>query len=452
MNYSEAVDYLAGLVDNERVPPLARDLTLEPIRQLLSRLGNPQDSLQIIHVTGTKGKGSVSAMIERILRAAGYRTGLYTSPDLLGFEERVRVDGQPLTAEELEGLVNHIRSVCPTLRDGLAPTRFDVATALAFQHFAARRVDYAVIEVGMGGRTDSTNACQPVVSVITNVSLDHTRQLGNTVEAIAAEKAGIIKPGRPAITGATGGALEVIRAAAQQAGSPLRVLHEDFNVTHRSIVGDAAESGSYATVTTRRRRWPEMPLALLGAHQAANAGIAVATIEQLCELGATISDTAVAEGLRNVDFPARIEVVGRKPLVILDCAHNVASAQALVETLVQVFPRSFGETRTGQRRLIFGCSWDKDLAGVLAILAPHFDQICLTQYARSARCASLDDLRAALATLAPTTVPLMTAPATAAWQAIRGSASPEDCICVTGSVFLAGELRAEILKHAPAGS
>jgi len=440
MNNTEAVEYLSGLVDHERQPPLARELTLEPIRQLLGALGNPQQRLKIVHVTGTKGKGSVSSMLERTLRGAGFRTGLYTSPDLTGFEERVRVSGKPITSAELDAVVRQIRGLHPDQLQA-HPTRFDVATALAFLHFATQQVDIAVIEVGMGGRTDSTNVCDPVLSIITNVSLDHTRQLGATVAAIASEKAGIIKPGRPVVTGATGDALDVIRTVSRQQNSPLRVLGRDFSCEYR--VGPAPDCPGYVRVATGRV-WPELTLALRGQHQAENAALVVAAVEQLREAGWTIPDAAVVQGLRDVEFPARIEVVGRSPLVILDCAHNVASAQALVETLQRQFPAQFGVDRgSSQRWLVFGSSWDKDLTGVLGTLVPHFDRICLTQYTRSTRCATLEDLRAAIRSLRVSVPVEENASASAAWRTVQQAARPQDAICITGSVFLAGELRDE---------
>ena len=450
MDYQQAFDFLSGLVDHERKPLLARDLSLDPVRRLLNDLGNPQDKLFIVHVAGTKGKGSVASMLEIILRQAGFRTGLYTSPDLGVFEERFRVNGQPIAPSDLCAMVGRIRNVVDSQVAGdeciQQPSCFDVGTALAFLYFESSGVDVAIIEVGMGGRTDSTNVCTPQLSVITSISLDHTRQLGNTLAAIASEKAGIIKPGRPTVSGVTPDEPRiVIEQTCRERGSRLSQLGIDFS--YRYEPGEVSHSTlvpAQVWITTSQRTWPVMSLELLGEHQAANAAIAVAAVEQLRELGLSIGDQHVVDAMLKVQCPARIEIMRRRPLVILDCAHNIASVQALLTTLETSAPEYMGsrKPRTVGRTLIFGSSRDKDLDGMLTILAPHFDHIYLTRYAKSGRGATADELMGILRASHTDVAATAVENAADAWKLAESRADPGDLICITGSIFLAGEVRA----------
>ncbi|HEV3202797.1 MAG TPA: Mur ligase family protein, partial [Gemmataceae bacterium] len=229
MTYEQALEFWFGRVNFEWSVPQPDDLKLDRMRQLLARLGNPQDRLRIIHVAGSKGKGSTSAMMAEIFQCAGYRTGLFTSPHLTRVEERIQIDRKTISAPELTALLEEIRLA---IEEGplLEPTFFEVATALGFLHFARRRVDAAVIEVGLGGRFDSTNVCRPLVAVLTSISFDHTELLGHRLASIAMEKAGIVKPGCRTVSGATASeAREVIEAICRQRGSPLKQLEKDFH-------------------------------------------------------------------------------------------------------------------------------------------------------------------------------------------------------------------------------
>ncbi len=331
-------------------------------------------------------------MLAAVLRRAGYRTGLFTSPHLCRVEERFQVDGAPIETGELTVLLNEVRRAVQGLPHP-AITFFEAATAVGFLHFVRRRVDAAVVEVGLGGRFDSTNVCRPAVAVITSISLDHVRQLGDRVAMIAMEKAGIVKPGRPTLSGATAAeARPVIERICRERGSPLRQLGVDFHYDYEPgrVLGEpgrvSARSDQPARVRVRTRRvWPWMELSLLGEHQAANAALAVACVEELRAQGWTVPDAAVSAGLAATDWPARMEVVGRRPLVVLDCAHNTASADALARTLRESFPPC-------RRLLIFAGSNDKDLAGMFRILGPHFAHVFLTPYLGSARsCAAGTD-------------------------------------------------------------
>jgi dihydrofolate synthase/folylpolyglutamate synthase len=441
----EARAWWYGLINFEQRTPAAGDLELVHMRALLARLGDPQRRLRIVHVAGSKGKGSTSAMLASILRRAGYRTGLFTSPHLCRVEERFQVDGQPITTAELTALLNEVRD-CIETASGVASaprvpyTFFEVATAVGFLHFVRRRVDAAVLEVGLGGRLDSTNVCDPVVALITSISFDHTAILGNRLSSIATEKAGIIKPRRPVFSGATTPeARAVIERIAGERRAPLRQLGVDFHYTCAPGRVTATQTQcSRVSVTTERHRWPELEVNLLGDHQAANAAVAVACVEQLRAEGWHLPDDAVAAGLAEVCWPARLEVVSRQPLIVLDCAHNVASALALVRTLQASFPPA-------RRLLVFAGSSDKDLAGMFRVLAPHFSHVYLTRYTNNSR--SVPPEQAAELLHGSGDLPATICPTPAeAYRAARAAAGADDIICITGSVFLAGELRPLLVK------
>jgi dihydrofolate synthase/folylpolyglutamate synthase len=433
--YERARAFWYGRINYEQRSPRPSELKLDRMRELLHRLGDPQRRLRIVHVAGSKGKGSTSAMLAAVLGQAGYRTGLFTSPHLCCVEERIQVDGKPVSRTELTALLEEVRAAVETSGPPLQPTFFEVATAAGFLHFVRRRVDTAVIEVGLGGRFDSTNVCRPAVALIISISLDHVQQLGDRLAAIAMEKAGIVKPAIPAISGAAAPeARQVIERICRERRAPLRQLGVDF--CYRYEPGQVTAAGlrkPHVQVVTRRRTWPVLELGLLGDHQAANAAVALACVEELRQRGWCIGDAAVAAGLADPHWPARLEVVGRRPLVVLDCAHNVASAQAVVETLLQSFPPV-------RRLLIFAGSGDKDLAGMFRVLAPHFAHAYLARYGNNPRGMPAEQLADILRQNCD--VPFTVCGSTVeAWQAARAAAGPDDLICVTGSVFLAGELR-----------
>ena len=345
-------------------------LKLDRMRELLRRLGNPQDGMPIVHVAGTKGKGSTAAMIAAVLSAAGYRTGLFTSPHLDRVEERIAIDGQPCSAEDLAELVELVRPAVEAMdreRRRRQPIRRTMARPTSRSSppwrcatFARRRVDAAVLEVGLGGRLDSTNVCTPCVSIITSISFDHTKQLGDTLAAIAAEKAGIIKPGVPVVSGVDGrGAAggdsphrpaERLPAAGTGRRFRLRLspaahleraaLAGALRFSRLIIAGDQPSSPEICDPRVRavsHRHLPIVALGLLGRHQAANAAVALAAVEELRHAGWTIPEAAVRRGLAEVAWPARVEVVARRPTVVLDAAHNAASIAALVEMLDESF-------------------------------------------------------------------------------------------------------------------
>ncbi len=451
MTYDEAMHWWFGRVNYEVQAPQPSDLNLDRIRLLLTRLGNPERRLRIVHIAGSKGKGSTSAMLAAILQHAGWRVGLFTSPHLQNVEERVQIDGTPISREELAGFMREIRiAAAQPLPGATEPldvrlTFFEIATALGLLHFARRRADFAVLEVGLGGRYDSTNVCEPLVAVIASISLDHTQQLGNTLAKIAFEKAGIIKQRIPVVSGVIDPeARDVIRAVSREREALLYERDRDIRFEHvPARIDNDTTREAQVRIHTWRGATPWLALGLVGAHQAANAALAVAAVELLRAQGVPVSDQAVADGLAQVRWPGRLEIVGHRPLVVLDCAHNVASAQALTEALVESFPMPTGARRV----LIFAGSRDKDLAGMLAVLAPHFDHVYLTRFT-SPRCLPPESLVAMLPPTLQAAATLCESPA-AALAAARRDARSEDAIIAAGSVFLAGELRSQVFGGCP---
>jgi dihydrofolate synthase/folylpolyglutamate synthase len=447
MTYEEALAFWFAHVNYEQHAPTPADFKLERMRALLARLGDPHLRLRVVHVAGSKGKGSTSAMLAAILRRAGYRTGLFTSPHLCRVEERFQVDGRAITAPELTALVGDLRACLEDWRGKRSwsgpPTFFELATAIGFLHFVRRRVDTAVLEVGLGGRLDSTNVCRPAVALVTSISFDHTRQLGPRLADIAFEKAGIIKPRRPALSGVTAPeARAVIERVCRERSAPLRQLGVDFHYHYEpGRVTAEATLLPRVQVTSHQRRWPALELNLLGEHQAANAAVALACVEELRGQGWHLPDEAVASGLEGVDWPARLEVTGRKPLVVLDCAHNVASAQALADTLRASFPPA-------RRWLVFAGSSDKDLAGMFRVLAPLFTHALLTRYTAHQRAAPPEELARLLRAHGDLATTLCPTPADALGAALA-RAAPDDLVCITGSVYLAGELRPLLVGGSP---
>jgi dihydrofolate synthase/folylpolyglutamate synthase len=453
----QALEFLASRINYERavaIPYGKRDFRLDRMRSLLARLGNPQDALRIVHVAGTKGKGSAAAMIAAVLSAAGYRTGLYSSPHLDRVEERLMVDALPCPASELAELVARVQPIVlamdaegPQNDASQRPTYFEIVTALALLHFAKQRVQAAVLEVGMGGRLDSTNVCRPLVSVITSISFDHTQQLGTTLAAIAGEKAGILKPGVPVVSGVLAEeARGVIVDVAERHGCQRIELEGDFRFqyrapTHLELADSPAEIDFAYEAHGVRRDYAGLQLALVGRHQAANAAVALATLEELRGHGYELPEAAVRRGLAQVRWPARVEVIGRRPTIVLDAAHNVASAEALAAVLEE-------SLSVARRILVFGTTRDKDFRGMLEVLLPRFDEVILTRYWSNPRSVAPEELDTVAGELSGVRRQVCPDPATA-WRAASHLATPDDLVCIAGSFFIAAEMRAAIVQASP---
>lgn len=416
MKYDDAIAYWFGRINYESRSANPHDLKLERMCILLQLLGNPHERLRIIHIAGTKGKGSTAAMLASILQHAGYRVGVLTSPHMVHVEERIQIDGVKISRNELTHLLNEVRVHVDRLdQEPLpGPTFFEINTALAFLHFLRRRVDIAIIEVGLGGRFDSTNVCHPLVSVITSIGHDHIQQLGSTLESIAFQKAGIIKAGVPIVSG-------VSQLVAQQ------------------TIQAVAESVQVPVIQAEVNRIRE--LAMLGPHQQNNAAVASATIEVLRQQGWHIPNNALESGLRSARIPARIEVIRRLPTVILDCGHNVPSIEALIATLQEDFP-------TLQRRwVVLACSVDKQYREMVRCLADYFTDFILTRYLNNPRSLAPEQLVDLLKSMPGQCRYEIQPTPQSAWNAALLNATQDELICITGSMFLAGELMHVVYQH-----
>jgi dihydrofolate synthase/folylpolyglutamate synthase len=395
------------------------ELGLERMRRAAAALGHPERAMPSFHVAGTNGKGSTAAMIAAVLTAAGRRVGLYTSPHLVSFRERIVMAGTPITEDEVvEGLA-HIRR---TLGDAHELTCFEVMTLLAWHTFASHAVEVTVLEVGLGGRLDATNLVVPEVSVITNVGRDHEQYLGHEITEIAAEKAGIIKPGVPVVTAATGAAATVIEARARELASPLDQWPRDF-----TLEGDRDDSLTYRSSTASIRR---LTLSLAGDHQRRNAALALRALERAPVFG--LDAAAARRGLAEVVWPGRLQMVRREPLVLLDGAHNPPGVENVVEEV-----RRLAAGRPV--RVLFGVMRDKAWQTMLETVSGIASEIVLTA-PRQARRA---DPAVLAATLGRAGVSVVPDPAVAYHDLVARSAAG-DVILVTGSLFLVGDVLAAI--------
>ena len=355
------MDYAESRALLDRLPRFEVKPGLERIGRLLSSLGHPELSFPAIHVTGTNGKGSVVAMLAAILQCAGFRVGRYTSPDLVDFRDRICVDGEWISETAFAAAVERMAPEVFASAD--LPSQFEALTAVGFEYFRARFVDVAVVEVGLGGRFDATNVVAPILTVLTNVSLDHTALLGGTVAEIAWEKAGIAKPGVPMVIGELHPSAEaVVTAECATVGALLRHV----NVFVQREVGAGCSNMVVIHGDDLPRR---VELPLLGAYQLDNLRLALTCVLLLRERGWCIPPDAVATGLTSVRWPGRWEVMQAKPTVLLDGAHNVAAASVVAQAIVQ------WEPDREHRALLLGILRDKDVAGIVDALAPHFDRI-----------------------------------------------------------------------------
>jgi dihydrofolate synthase/folylpolyglutamate synthase len=421
--YNQALDYLYSYVDYslKKSSELAKaHFELGRMRALMDFLGNPQEAYPIIHVAGTKGKGSTSAMMAAVLTTAGYRTGLYTSPHLQDYTERIQIDGQPIAHSRLVELVEEIK---PAVAKIPALTTFEITTALGLLHFARQNVNAAVIEVGLGGRLDATNVVLPRVAVITALSYDHMAVLGNTLTLIAGEKAGIIKPGIPVVSSPQPEeALVVLEKVSAERNAPLTLVGRDvtFRPLEHSLDGQDFVIGGPKSVILR--------IPLLGAHQMANAATAYAALRAS---GLNLSEESIQKGFANVRWPCRFDIVRREPPVVLDSAHNIDSARRLRETLDDYFP--------GRPVVwVFSILEDKDAQGMLVELKPRIAQVIATQtdHPRVLEAQKIIDL------VQPTGIPVeVVRPASAALERAIELAGARGVVLVAGSVAFAGEMK-----------
>jgi dihydrofolate synthase/folylpolyglutamate synthase len=423
-SYNLALDYLYSFVDYslKHASELAKaDFNLDRMRDLMAELGNPQDQYPIIHVAGTKGKGSVSALAASALQAAGYKTGLYTSPHLQDYVERIQVDMQPMSHAEMAALVEEIK---PAVARVPYLTTFEITTALGFLYFARQNCDVAVIEVGLGGRLDATNVVTPRVSVITSLSLDHTLVLGDTLAKIAGEKAGIIKPGVPVVSSPQKDeALTVLKNVADENDCAFTLVGRDVEFKPLSHSMD----GQTLQVSTSNLHPLDLTIPLLGEHQVQNAAVAYTVLKAS---GLNVLDKAIQKGFAGIKWPSRFDIIRRDPPVVIDVAHNRESALRLRQTLDTFFPDI-------PVILLFCTLEDKDISGMLAELSARVERVVATQ-ADHPRAPSVEWI---VENVERANIPVeAVTPVAAALDRALELAGEEKLVLTAGSVAFAGEV------------
>ncbi len=427
--YNKALDYLYSFVDYslKKASELAKaDFDLDRMRDLMALLGHPQEKYPTLHVAGTKGKGSTSALMASALTAAGFKTGLYTSPHLQDYVERIQIDGQPVSHA---GLVELVEQVKPAVAKIPKLTTFEITTAIGFLYFAQQHVDAAVIEVGLGGRLDATNIVTPLVSVITSLSYDHMAVLGDTLTLIAGEKAGIIKPGVPVVSAPqVDEALTVLEKVSAERNAPLTLVGGEvvFEAGEHSLNGQTL---IVSTQAIENRKSVILRIPLLGQHQVVNAATAYAALEAS---GLDVPDETIRKGFAEVKWPCRFEIIRREPPVVLDSAHNQDSFEKLAQTLDEYLP---GRPVT----LIFGASEDKDVPGMFMALKPRLRLLLATQadHPRALESEKIVETADRLGMRAEAVKPLAAALA----RALELSEKDNSIVLAAGSMFVAAEVR-----------
>jgi dihydrofolate synthase/folylpolyglutamate synthase len=427
MNYDETITWLYSF------EKFGIKLGLDRIKFLCKELGEPQKSYKTIHVGGTNGKGSVCRFLQSILTTSGYKTGVYTSPHLQRFSERFIIDDKEISESDIVLLVKKIKPIVDKMiQKDNTPTFFEIITAMAFLYFKEKKVDFAVIEVGLGGRFDATNVVEPILSIITNVTLEHQDILGHKIEDIAFEKAGIIKNKIPIITAAKDPALEVIKKVADERQAPATFIdNSSWKKTKSGI--DCQEfliNGSLKEYNAKT--------ALLGEHQGENIALSIATIEKLQMSGVYITDNAITEGIEKAVNPGRMEVLGFNPLIILDGAHNIAGISSLKNTLEDDFVFN-------KLILVIGILSDKNVKEMLEIIA-LFADVVITTKSQNKRATEPNELKDILEKLNFKKQIIVKEKVDDAVKHALSIAEKDDLVCITGSLFTVGEARDYLLN------
>ncbi|HEY3347964.1 MAG TPA: folylpolyglutamate synthase/dihydrofolate synthase family protein [Nitrospirota bacterium] len=436
MGFDETLSYLYDL------QKFGTKLGLENTLSLMGLLDRPHEKARFLHVTGTNGKGSVSALASSALIAAGHRTGLYTSPHLVSFTERIKVDGAEVSEQGVVELADRLRGLVDEKMPELKPTFFEFTTAMAMDYFAREGAEVVVLEVGMGGRLDSTNVAVPECSVITNVELEHTEYLGGTIQEISSEKAGIIKPGVPLVTSESKSAtLDYLKGVCAERGSDIFVLGRDFDFRFKGYSWERGRVVQIMDLYGPGGDITDLEIKLVGEHQLVNAATAACALAVMDKRGVNVGQDVVREGFRNAAWPGRLEVVSDRPLTVLDGAHNTASAAKLAAAVNKYFKGRY-------RRLILvaGVLSDKDSGSMLALLAPLADEVVLTQ-ADYARATPADELLAMLPSTGALTVVKKSVPEAVGYA--FSAANPEDMILIAGSLYVVGEAKAYLDDKKP---
>ena len=442
-SYRQAIDYLFKRTDYEKEEALRYNITtfsLERMEKLLSLLGDPHSKIPTVHIAGTKGKGSTATMLAKMLEANDYKVGLYTSPHVLNLHERISINSEMVSESEMRDLLNRVYAPVEKMSKTDPPTFFEIMTALAFMYFTDKQVDIAIIETGLGGRLDSTNVIKPAVIGITSLSIDHQQQLGETIDSIAMEKAGVLKRGVPVVTvQQEPAAMNVLRTTATSLKAPLSVTGGDIDFSHRFETSREHGPHTRVCLTTPTSKFEHLKVPLHGKHQAINCGLALAMLDKLKSVGFKIDNEKASEGLQKVSLPGRMEMISNDPRVMIDAAHNAASIRALIHAIGQNIPYD-------SMVVIFGCNNDKDIMVMLHELQYGADKVIFTR-SNSAKAVSPEDLAEMYTELcgkmcqsAPSLGPAL--------QLAKSAVSKEDLICITGSFYLIGQAKMRFQPNA----
>ncbi|MCG3137715.1 MAG: Folylpolyglutamate synthase [Phycisphaerae bacterium] len=434
-NYKSALNFIAAFTDYESMSKVNYNSTtfnLARMNRLMASLDNPHRKLKTIHIAGTKGKGSTATMISNMLHGSGYNIGLYTSPHVMDLRERVMVNNVWISESEFSKQMARIAPIARQMK-GSTPTFFEIMTALAFMYFVEKKVDLAVIEAGLGGRLDSTNVIRPEVCAITSISYDHMAQLGNSLEKIAEEKAGIFKNGIPAVSAPQDPQVKkVLKKVAADCGALLKFAGDDLEFSFRFESSRITGPHTRVCLTTPNSRFEHLQVPLLGEHQAINCGLALSILDTLKTRGFQIDDQRAVEGLSKVKLPGRMEIINTKPRILVDGAHNAASIEALMRTIGQ-------NINYDSMIVIFGCREGKDIEGMMKHIQLGADKVIFTRF------------ESPLAVDPPTLVNLYSEQSGNMAQAAerleeamaiaQAAYSMDDLICITGSFYLVGEAK-----------
>ena len=432
-SYANALKWLYERTDIERQRNARYSddaFKLDRMRELLKHLGNPHEQVKTVHVAGTVGKGSTVSMIANMLRACGYVVGEYTSPHLVDVRERITVNGKLIGKPAFTELLKKVAKAAAKCSS--EPTFFEVMTAAGLKHFADEAVDIAVIEVGLGGRLDSTNVITPEVSVITTIDFDHTKLLGTTLGAIAREKAGIFKKGVPAVVFDPPSEVDkAFREVAEKVGADLRVVNKDIEFSSRFCTSEDLGPHTRVCLYTKTSRLEHLPVPMPGEHQSSNCGLALAAVDVLRSRGFECPEDKVARGLANTKVPGRMELVRERPRILIDGAHNPISVQTLMKCVGAHVPYD-------SMVCVFGCCADKDVGAMLDKVNLGADKVIFTRSSTTPRAAAPEDLQKMFAERSGKMSQVARTLPEALELAIR-AVSREDLIVVTGSFYLVGE-------------
>jgi dihydrofolate synthase/folylpolyglutamate synthase len=437
--FDQALSLLLARADLEKArvdEKLKHEYKLDRMRALLAAMGNPQESIRCVHIAGTKGKGSTCEMVATCLEACGYTVGLYTSPHLVSIRERLRLNGRPISEADFVSITASVISAAQDVERAHGPcTFFELTTAMGFQFFAEQAVDCAVIEVGLGGLLDCTNVITPEVAAISTIGFDHMQILGDTLELIAEQKAGIFKPGVPALViDQTPSVVQVFRDVAQRVGAPLTVVGQDIEFAHRMEFPAGQTPILRLNLTTPRHEYEHVAVPLAGEHQALNCALALAIIDKLCERGFHCPVENVLAGLARVKLPGRFEIINSSPRVLLDGAHNPESMRALMKTIGTYL-------QYDALLVIFGCAADKDVKPMLQALSMAADKVIFTAAEGNARAARPQDLAKMYYEVSDGKAAQVSKNLTDALNIARPSVNRSDLVCITGSFYLVGEAK-----------